>query len=200
MAVKSIEEYIQKRQKWAEEIKVLRDLLRSTELEETIKWGGPVYTLNGKNIVSIGAFKNHCALWFFQGALLEENTAALYQEGKTKAMRQIKFEKGDELEVETLRNYILEAIRNQKQGKKIQHVPAKKPEMPLELADALDDDQDLKKAFENLTPGKQREYSLYISEAKQSQTKSRRLEKLIPLIKKGAGLNDKYKMKKENNS
>ena len=90
MAVKSVDEYIETHNSWEKELQALRSVLQNTELEECIKWGTPVYTLNGKNVVGMAAFKNHCALWFFNGALLKENTALLYnaQEGKTKALRQ----------------------------------------------------------------------------------------------------------------
>lgn len=194
MAVKNVEEYITKHPGWEEEISSLREMVLSTELEETIKWGGPVYTINGKNVVGIGAFKNHCALWFFQGALLKENTALLRnaQEGKTKALRQIKFEKGEELPLDILRKYVEEAIQNQKEGKEIKPVTGKKVEIPDLLKTAFEQDSDLKTAFFELTAGKQRDYCEYIQEAKQDTTKLKRLEKITPMIKTGKGLNDKY--------
>lgn len=194
MAVKNVEEYITKHPGWEEEISSLREMVLSTELEETIKWGGPVYTINGKNVVGIGAFKNHCALWFFQGALLKENTALLWnaQEGKTKALRQIKFEKGEELPLDILRKYVEEAIQNQKEGKEIKPVTGKKVEIPDLLKTAFEQDSDLKTAFFELTAGKQRDYCEYIQEAKQDTTKLKRLEKITPMIKTGIGLNDKY--------
>ena len=195
MSVKSVDEYIQIHPGWEEEITSLREMLRSTELKETIKWGGPVYTVNGKNVIGIGAFKNHCALWFFQGALLKENTALLQnaQEGKTKALRQIRFEKGDEIPANSLRKYALEAIQNQKEGKEIKPARDKEVEIPSLLETAFENDSNLKKAFFELTPGKQREYCEYISEAKREATKLSRLEKITPMIKAGQGLHDKYK-------
>ena len=195
MAVKTVDEFIEKHLGWEEEITSLREMLLSTHLEETIKWGAPVYTLDGKNVVGIGAFKNHCALWFFQGALLKENTALLQnaQEGKTKALRQIKFEKGDEIPANSLRKYALEAIQNQKEGKEIKPARDKEVEIPSLLETALENDSDLKKAFFELTRGKQKEYCEYISEAKREATKLSRLEKITPMIKAGQGLHDKYK-------
>jgi uncharacterized protein YdeI (YjbR/CyaY-like superfamily) len=195
MAAKTVEQYITNHPNWEEEISTLREIITSTELEETIKWGGPVYTIGGKNVVGIGAFKNHCALWFFQGALLKENTALLEnaQEGKTKALRQIRFEKGDELPLDTLRKYVLEAIQNQKEGKEIKPDTNRKTEVPIELEGAMSKDRALKSAFKDLSPGKQREYCGYISEAKRETTKNSRLEKIIPMIKAGTGLHDKYK-------
>lgn len=112
MAVKNTEEYIKKHPHWETELTELRELLISTELEETIKWGAPAYTVNGKNVIGIAAFKNHCALWFHQGALLKEHTARLVnpQDEKIKAMRQIRFKKGEEINLDSIRNYVMEAI------------------------------------------------------------------------------------------
>ncbi|SDL77142.1 Uncharacterized conserved protein YdeI, YjbR/CyaY-like superfamily, DUF1801 family [Salinimicrobium catena] len=195
MVIKSVAEYIEKHPQWEEEIASLREMLLSTELEEAIKWGGPVYTLNGKNVVGIGAFKNHCALWFFQGALLRENTALLQnaQEGKTKALRQIRFEKGDLPSIDVLQKYVQEAIQNQKEGKELKPVKNKEVEIPPLLETAFEKDNILKKAFLELTPGRQREYCDHIAEAKREATKLSRLTKITPMIKSGQGLHDKYK-------
>lgn len=195
MPVKSVEEYIGGHPGWENELRELREMILSTEVDETIKWGAPVYTVNGKNVVAIAAFKNHAALWFYQGALLKENTTLLQnaQEGKTKALRQIRFEKGDEIPVETLRKYVLEAIQNQKEGKEIKPVTGKKVEIPPLMSSAFAGDNNLKKAFFDLSPGKQREYCEHIIEAKREATKLSRLEKITPMIKGGQGLYDRYK-------
>ncbi len=91
--IQTVEEYILAYPKWGKELKILQDLFTSYSLEESIKWGSPVYSLEGKNLFGLGAFKNHFGIWFFQGGLLQKNTSLLNnaQEGKTKAMRQIKF-------------------------------------------------------------------------------------------------------------
>ena len=193
MAVKDVDEYITRHVEWEEEITVLRKMILSTELEEAVKWGSPVYTLHGKNVVGIGAFKNHCALWFFQGAMLEKNTAMLTnaQEGKTKALRQIKFEKGEELPLKDLKKYVLEAIKNQKDGKEVKPETGKEVEIPNLLNTAFENDSDLKSAFFELSAGRQRDYCEYIDEAKQDTTKLNRLEKITPMIKSGLGLTDK---------
>ncbi|WP_424494722.1 YdeI/OmpD-associated family protein [Salinimicrobium sp. GXAS 041] len=196
MAVSSVEAYIIKHQKWQKQLEILRDLLLSEGLEETIKWGAPVYMHNNKNVMNLAAFKNHFALWFFKGALLAENTELLQnaQEGKTQFMRQIRFENNQEVDVKKIRPYILEAIQNEKNGKEIKSVPkAKKAEIPAELKAVFDDQEDVRKAFEQLSPGKQKEYALYISEAKREATKKNRLDKIIPMILEGSGLHDKYK-------
>ena len=195
MAVQSAEEYIAAHSTWEKELRELREMILTTDVEETIKWGAPVYTVNGKNVVAIAAFKNHCALWFYNGALLKANTSLLEnaQEEKTKALRQIRFGKDREIPVQELRKYVLEAIQNQKEGKEIKPVKAKKTEVPGELKAAFSEDPGLKKAFNDLTPGRQREYCEYIMEAKRAATKQSRLKKIMPMIKKGGGLHDKYK-------
>lgn len=196
MPVKNVEEYIAKHPKWAEQLRQLHEMLLTTELEPTIKWGGPVYTLNGKNVLGIGGFKNHFGIWFFNGALLKENTALLVnaQEGKTKALRQLRFEEDDQIKISVLLPYVQEAIQNQKEGKEIKPVKNKKVVIPSQLSQAMEKDEELKSRFEAMTPGCQREYSEYIFEAKKEETKFRRLDKIIPMIKSKKGLNDKYKL------
>ncbi|WP_037319837.1 YdeI family protein [Salegentibacter sp. Hel_I_6] len=195
MAVKSVDQYIETHSTWENELLLLREILQNTELEECIKWGAPVYALNGKNVVGIAAFKNHCALWFFNGALLKENTALLHnaQEGKTKALRQIRFDKDEEINPDILEKYVAEAIQNQKEGKELKPVTSKKLVFPQELKNAFKKDKDLENYFQRLTKGKQREYVNFIADAKRDTTKKSRLEKITPMIKNGVGLHDKYK-------
>ncbi|HZJ35900.1 MAG TPA: YdeI/OmpD-associated family protein [Gillisia sp.] len=193
--IESVDQYIQSHPKWTEILLELRELLNSTVLTETIKWGGPVYTLDGKNLLGIGAFKNHSALWFFQGALLQENTNLLInaQEGKTKVLRQIRFEAVSKIDKQELLKYIDETISLHKQGKEIKPNLNKEILIPSKLSDFFKSNSELKKAFSILNPGKQREYAEYITEAKRNETKQKRIEKIIPMIKVGIGLNDKYK-------
>ena len=195
MPVKSFEEYAEKHQKWKEQLQQLRELLLSTELEETIKWGAPTYVLNNKNVVGLGSFKNHCALWFFNGALLQQNTKLLVnaQEEKTKALRQIRFKENDQLQLSVLKKYVEEAIQLQKDGKEIKPRKSKPIEIPTELEKAFKNDTSLKSAFEKFTKGKQREFTEHIANAKREATKISRLQKCIPMIKAGIGLNDKYR-------
>ncbi|MCC8358576.1 YdeI/OmpD-associated family protein [Salinimicrobium sediminilitoris] len=194
MAVQSAEEYFAAHPSWEKELRELREMILTTDVEETIKWGAPVFTVNGKNVVSIAAFKNHCAIWFYNGALLLENTALLENaQEKTKGLRQIRFEKGEKIPVQQLRPYILEAIRNQKEGKEIKPDKPKITVIPAELNIAFAEDPALEMAFKNLTPGRQREYCEYIAEAKREATRQNRLKKITPMIKAGQGLHDKYK-------
>jgi uncharacterized protein YdeI (YjbR/CyaY-like superfamily) len=179
---------------WSEELELLRSIINKTELAETIKWGGPVFTVNGKNVLGIGGFKNYFTIWFFNGALLKDDQKMLVnaQEGVTKALRQWRFNSKAEVNEKLILRYISEAIENEKLGKSIK--PSKKEPIvsPLFLK-ALADDQDLQKAFEQFTPYKQYEFLEYIESAKREETKLARIEKTIPMIKDGVGLNDKYR-------
>lgn len=190
----SVDNYIRKHGKWGSGLKLLRKIVIDTPMEETIKWGAPVYTYNGKNVLGITAFKNHFGIWFFQGALLSDKKGLLQnaQEGKTQAMRHLKFKDVSEIDENLVKEYVLEAIENQKLGKVIK--PQKKPLIiPDELKEALSKSSELAGAFDKLTRGKKRDYAEHIETAKREETKQTRLKKIIPMIKKGIGLNDKYK-------
>jgi uncharacterized protein YdeI (YjbR/CyaY-like superfamily) len=194
--INSVEEYIANHEIWKAELLKLRSILLNFKLVETIKWGAPVFTLNGKNLVGISAFKHHYGLWFFQGALLSKNTKLLVnaQEGKTKVMRQIKLDKQSPIDIKELVPYILEAIELHKAGKEIRPERNKNNQLTIapELINEFNKDPELKKAFRSLTLGKQRDYSNYILEGKRDATKIKRLNKIIPMIKSGLGLYDKY--------
>lgn len=193
--VSSVEEYIEENSHFGEALSLLRDLINTTELEETLKWNAPVYALNGKNVVGLGAFKNHFGIWFFNGVFLKDQNNLLEQaQEKTKGLRQMRFESIDEIDKHTVLAYVTEAIENQKLGKEIR--PEKKGKtivIPKELQIALETNKNFQAAFKALTPGKQREYCEHIASAKQEKTKMSRLEKIKPMILKGVGLNDKYK-------
>ena len=191
-----VEEYLSKKDKWRKELELLRTVFKELPVEETIKWGAPTYVYKGKNIVSLSAFKNYCGLWFFQGALLKDEQKVLYnaQDGKTKAMLQWRFNSVDEIDIDLIKQYVFEAINNVKAGKEIKPDRTKKELIiPEELAKELALNSEFKTQFESLTNGKQREYADYISEAKREVTKLKRLQKIIPMIICGVGLNDKYK-------
>lgn len=193
--VHAVEEYIEVNSHFGEALTVLRELLLSTELEETLKWNAPVYTVNGKNVIGLAAFKQHIALWFFNGVFLKDKHNLLEQaQEKTKGLRSLKFTSRAEIDKKVVLAYIKEAIANQKAGKEI--IPEKKGKkvtLPAELADTLKNNTNLNNCFKALTPYKQREYAEYIATAKRAETKLNRLEKITPLIAQGIGLNDKYK-------
>ena len=191
-----IDEYIGKKENWKTELKLLRSVFAELPVEETIKWGAPTYVFKNKNIVGLAAFKNYCGLWFFQGALLKDTHKVFInaQEGKTKAMLQWRFHSLEEINTDLIKEYVLEAIENIKLGKEIKPSRTKKELIiPVEFASELASNKELKKQFESLTNGKQREYADYISEAKRDTTKLKRLQKIIPMIINGVGLYDKYK-------
>jgi uncharacterized protein YdeI (YjbR/CyaY-like superfamily) len=194
---KTPEEYIANNKDWQQSLILLRDVLLDTKMTETIKWGVPVYTFEGKNIVGIAGFKSYVGLWFFQGALLKDKKKKLInaQAGKTKALRQWRFNSVKEIEAEskTIKLYLEEAILNQKQGKEIKAQKKKPLEIPKELNGLFKQNKKVKECFNSLSLPKQREYSEYINEAKRDETKQKRLSKIVPLIIKGKGLNDKYK-------
>ncbi len=193
--INTAEEYILSLSQWQKELIKLREIVISSGLEENIKWGKPIYSHKGKNVLGIAAFKYYVALWFHQGALLEDKHKKLInaQEGTTKALRQWRFGTIEEIDAELIHSYILESIKNQEQGKEIK--PSKKEafEIPEELRNEFSQNQDLVKCFYSFTESKQRDFVEYISEAKRKETREQRLEKIIPLILEGIGLNDKYK-------
>ncbi|MEC3907387.1 DUF1801 domain-containing protein [Tamlana sp. 2201CG12-4] len=194
--VHSVEDYIESQPHYAEALELLRSIILSTELEETIKWSAPVYTLKNKNVLSIGAFKNHFGVWFFNGVFLKDPKKLLKnaQDGKTKAMRQMRFETINDINKQTVLAYIKEAIENQKLGKELKPDRSKKETIiPKELQEALDSNPELKSGFDSLSNYKQREYCEYIDSAKREATKQSRLQKIEPMILKNIGLNDKYK-------
>ena len=176
----------------------LRSLILESGLKETYKWSFPTYTLENKNVVAIGKFKNHFALWFFNGGLLKDPYDVLEnaQEGKTKAMRHWKFFSADEIDAEKVKEYIAQAIENQKKGIEIAPINKKQVAelvLPELLETALHDNPEAKKAFDSLSPAKQRDYAAYINEAKMETTKISRLAKILPMITAGKGLNDQYR-------
>lgn len=180
---------------WEEELALLQGILDQTELVATIKWGGPVYTINGKNVIGVGGFKNYFAIWFFNGVFLSDPGRVLVNanEGVTKSLRQWRFASVDEVDEKTVLAYINEAIANEKAGKSVPNeAKSKNFVMPDLLKDALDKNN-LKANFETFTAYKQFEFVEYIDTAKQEKTKLARIEKILPMIKNNIGLNDKYR-------
>jgi len=191
-----IQKYISEHKKFEEVLSELRRILHKHPFEETVKWGIPTYVYQKKNLVGIGGFKNHVGLWFFQGALLEDKQQLLHnaQEGKTKGMRQIHFKSVNQINESILDQYLQETIENQEAGRFVKiNSASKEVILPEELKKKLAEDENLNICFQGLTPGRQREYASYISEAKREKTKADRLSKIMPMIKERKGLNDKYK-------
>ena len=188
--------YIEKQIAWKEKLTLLRTILLKLPVVETIKWGAPTYTFDGKNVLGLAGFKNYFGLWFFQGALLKDkhNVFINAQEGKTKAMLQWRFTSIKEIDEKLIKEYVLEAIENQEQGRVIKPQRNTRPlVIPELLQKELDCNLGLKERFEAFSLSHKREYANHISEAKREATKQRRLEKIIPMILESVGLHDKYK-------
>ena len=190
---KSVDEYIDLCPDWAaKKLVEIRSVLRETDLAETIKWGGPAY-VGQSNVIGLGAFKHFVSVWFHQGSFLRDVAGVLIAaQDETRGLRQWRFEPEENIDLELLKTYIMEAIENDRKGRKIR--PEKKSSaVPQRLKEALSGDDQLKMRFEELTPAQQREYAAYIGEAKREATQTRRLDKSIKMIKSGKGLNDKYR-------
>lgn len=178
---------------WREELETLRQLVLETGLTEEIKWGVPVYTHNGKNILSVGALKDFATIGFFKGALLQDKHKILQQQGNLQSDRIVKFTNATDIEKlkSVLQSYISEAVSIEESGKKVEFKKNPEP-IPDELHEAFEQDPAFKKAFYALTAGRQRGYIIHFSQPKQSQTRIGRIEKYKEQIFNGIGLNDKY--------
>ncbi len=192
---KTADDYFANAEIWRDEQKQLREILRSTDLTEEVKWGGPCYTYDGQNVVGIGGFKSYFGLWFHQGALLKDKNKVLInaQEGTTKALRQWRMQSAKDIKPSLIKAYVREAISLVRQGKKIGPEKNKPIVVPPELKKALAKNTQARKAFENLRPGLQREYTEHIASAKREETRQKRIEKILPMISSGKGLHDKYR-------
>jgi len=185
--------YFDKAKQWQQEIERLRTIVLDCGLAEELKWGCPCYTLGESNIVLIHVFKEYCALLFFKGALLNNADGLLIQQTENvQAARQVRFTNIREIieQEYILKKIINEAIEVEKAGLKVELKKTTEFKMPVEFQSKLDHIPALKSAFEALTPGRQRAYLLHFSQPKQSKTRESRVEKYIPQILAGKGLND----------
>jgi len=186
--------FFENQSNWSEELNKLREIINRCGLEEEYKWGGPAYTFQGKNVIGMRGFKKHVAIWFYNGVFLQDDHKRLMSPGEsTQSLRQMRFTSLAEISMaeKIIQEYTFEAIEVEKAGLKI---PPKRDTIfaiPEELEKAFKSSDKLRPAFDGLTPGRQKEYALYIGEAKQERTRLTRLEKCVPLILKGIGLNDK---------
>lgn len=182
-----------KEKRWSAEYAALRRLCLASGLNEELKWGQACYDLNGKNVVVIHGFKDYCALLLFKGALMKDPKGILIQQTKNvQAGRQIRFTSLAEIKQQraTIVDYLKEAIAVEKSGAKVEMKSAAQFAVPEEFQTRLDNDPVLAKAFDALTPGRQKGYLLHFAAAKQSATRAARVEKHAPRILKGLGLND----------
>jgi uncharacterized protein YdeI (YjbR/CyaY-like superfamily) len=185
--------FFNKAKKWQEELEQLRTIALDCELTEELKWGCPCYTFQDNNIVLIHAFKEYCALLFFKGVLLNDANGILIQQTENvQSARQIRFTNLLKIvdSVGIIKAYIYEAIEVEKAGLSVELKKTEQFTVTEEFQHKLDQIPALKTAFEALTPGRQRAYLLYFSAPKQSKTRESRIEKYIPQILNGKGLND----------
>jgi uncharacterized protein YdeI (YjbR/CyaY-like superfamily) len=186
----TVVEYISNSGKWESSLILLRELLLDSGLQETVKWGMPVYTWNGKNIVGMVAFKGYAGLWFYQGVFLEDkNKYLVAAEDDTRAQRQWRFRSVDEIRerIEDIINYVNEAIENQQQGKEIKPDFNKPILIPEELQIEFSNSPGLREAFDSLSKSLKRQYTQHINRAKQTATRERRLKQVIQWIRAGRG-------------
>lgn len=187
--------FFDKATKWQKEYEIFRTIVLDCGLTEELKWGVPCYTFQKKNIVLIHGFKEYCALLFHKGVLLNDTNNILVQQTENvQSARQIRFTNLQEIIdlKRVIKAYIFEAIEVEKAGLEVKMKQTSEFKIPDEFKMALDSNTDLKSAFYALTPGRQRGYLLYFSQAKQSRTRESRIEKCTEKILNGVGLNDKY--------
>jgi uncharacterized protein YdeI (YjbR/CyaY-like superfamily) len=188
-----VDTFLRTTKQWQDELAELRSVVLETALLEEWKWRQPCYTFEGNNVVILGGFKDHCVLSFFKGALLKDPKGILEKPGEnTRAARVVPFTSVAEVKklAKVLRAYIAEAIEIEKAGLKVDFEEGREVELPAELVAVMDERADFEKAFNALTPGRQRAYLLHFNSAKQSATRTARIEKCMPRIFDGKGLND----------
>jgi len=189
-----VDHYMAHAKQWQKELEQLRAIILDCKLTEELKWGVPCYTLNGANVVLVHVFKAYCAVLFFKGALLKDPEGILVQQTKnTQASRQIRFTSVEDVlgKKAAVKAYVKEAMAVEKAGLKVNFKSTEAFDMPEEFQSKLEEVPALRTAFEALTPGRQRAYLLHFSEPKQSKTKAARVEKCMPKIFSGKGLDDR---------
>lgn len=193
-----VDGYLRKNKQWREPLQELRRILLDAGLTEEIKWRAPCYTINHGNVVIIGAYKEGCVFSFLKGALLTDSKGLLLKPGEnTQAGRIIRFTTAEEVIAmeDLLRAYLQEAIAVEKAGLKVPLKAISEYAVPEEFQKLLDDSPELQAAFQALTPGRRRAYLMHFAAAKQSKTRESRIEKCLPQILAGKGLDDDYRQR-----
>jgi len=190
----SVDPWFAKARPWQSEVALLREILLDCDVAEELKWGKPTYTADGANIVLIMPLKETCTLLFMKGALLEDAKGLLVQAGEnSQSQRQMRFTSAAGITKlkATIKRYVKAAVELEKSGAKVAFKKSTDLVYPKEFQDRLDRNTALREAFFALTPGRQRQYHLHFTGAKQAATRESRVEKAIPLILDGLGLNDR---------
>ena len=186
-----VDAFVSRAKTWRGEIQKIRSILLECGLDEDLKWGKPCFQFEGKNIAIIQPFKEHCSLLFFKGALLEDTHGLLRSQGEnTQSALRLEFTSEAQIKKTVLKPYVKQAIEVEKAGRKVDFKAKRQLDLPDELTEILQRDRRLAKAFDALTPGRQRGYVLFFTSAKKSQTRTARIEKYIPKILAGLGFHD----------
>lgn len=186
-----VDAFVGRAKAWQGEIQKLRSILLECGLDEDLKWGKPCFSYQGKNVAIIQPFKEHCSLMFFKGALFEDTHGLLRSQGEnTQSALRLEFTSEAQVKKAVVKSYAKQAIAVEKAGRTVDFKAKRELELPEELTAILKKDRKLAKAFEALTPGRQRGYVMHFTAAKQSQTRTARIKKCIPQILAGTGMHD----------
>jgi uncharacterized protein YdeI (YjbR/CyaY-like superfamily) len=187
-----VDAFVSRAKKWQGETQKLRSILLDCGLGEDLKWGKPCFTFEGRNVAIIQPFKEHCSLMFFKGALLQDTYGLLRSQGEnTQSALRLEFTSEAQIKKTVVESYVKQAIAVEQAGLKVNFKAKHELELPEELTRILKKDRRLGKAFHALTPGRRRGYVLHFTGAKQSKTRTARIEKCIPKILAGKGMNDR---------
>lgn len=187
-----VDAFVDRAKNWQAEIQTLRSILLACGLDEELKWGKPCFMFNGKNVTIIQPFKDHCSLMFFKGALLEDSHGLLRSQGNnTQSAMRLEFTGKDQIRKAVVKTYVKEAIAVEQAGLKVDFKAKRELKLPEELTRTLNKNSDLAKAFHTLTPGRRRGYVLHFTGAKQPETRIARIERCIPKILAGKGINER---------
>jgi uncharacterized protein YdeI (YjbR/CyaY-like superfamily) len=186
-----VDAFVSRAKAWQGEMRKLRSLLLECGLDEDLKWGKPCFMFEGTNVAIIQPFKQHLSLMFFKGALFQDSLGLLRSQGQnTQSALRLEFTSEAQVTKAVVKSYVKQAIAVEKAGHKVDFKAKRELELPKELQQVLRKDRKLAKAFQALTPGRQRGYVLHFTGAKQSKTVTARIEKCIPNILAGRGMHD----------
>lgn len=188
-----VDEHIRNSKNWSKELGLLQEILLECTLHEELKWRQPCYMYGDANIALLGSFKEYCSLAFFKGVLLSDPEKLLVSPGEnSQSVKMFKFTSSKEIldKKSIIKATVFEAIEIEKAGLKVVKDPSLNMTIPIELEQKMENDNALKTSFEGLTPGRQRAYIMFFTEAKQSKTREARIEKYVPRILIGKGMND----------
>ncbi|HET7541692.1 MAG TPA: DUF1801 domain-containing protein [Polyangiaceae bacterium] len=187
-----VEQFLSRARTWQDEMQKVRSIMLGCGLEEDLKWGKPCFTFEGKNIAILQPFKAHCSLMFFKGGLLKDSHGLLRSQGEnSQSSLRLEFTSAAQIKKAVLASYVKDAVAVEKKGLKVDFKAKRELELPEELTRIFGKDKKFATAFRALTPGRQRAWVLHFDSAKQSQTRTARIEKAMPAILAGKGPNDR---------